>query len=60
MCGFTGFTTRSTPPDKDALKAMGDAIRHRGPDDEGYYTLVDTGIQKVDEVIIDYNGSYTK
>ena len=30
------------------------------PDDEGYYTLVDTGIQKVDEVIIDYNGSYTK
>lgn len=30
------------------------------PDDDGYYTLVETGIQKVDEVIIDYSGSYAK
>ena len=28
------------------------------PDDDGYYTLVETGIQKVDEVMIDYNGYY--
>ena len=27
-------------------------------DDEGYYSLVETGIQKVDEVMIDYFGSY--
>ena len=30
------------------------------PDDDGYYTLVETGIQKVDEVMIDYYGTYTK
>ena len=37
MCGFTGFVTRSATPDKMALRAMGDAIRHRGPDGEGHY-----------------------
>lgn len=30
------------------------------PDKEGYYVLVDTGIQKVDEVMIDYSGSYAE
>ena len=30
------------------------------PDDNGYYTLVETGIQKVDEVMIDYNGYYAE
>ncbi|MCI9155343.1 MAG: asparagine synthase (glutamine-hydrolyzing) [Lawsonibacter sp.] len=44
MCGFTGFTTRSVPPDRAVLKAMGDTIRHRGPDDEGYYTDAHCGI----------------
>ena len=44
MCGFTGFTTRSTPPDGGVLRAMGDVIRHRGPDDEGYYTDEHCGI----------------
>ena len=38
MCGFTGFVSRSTPPDEKALRAMGEAIRHRGPDGEGHYT----------------------
>ena len=37
MCGFTGFVTRSTPPDETALRAMGDTIRHRGPDGEGHF-----------------------
>ncbi|HIT31882.1 MAG TPA: asparagine synthase (glutamine-hydrolyzing) [Candidatus Enterenecus stercoripullorum] len=36
MCGFTGFVSRSAP-DVNALHAMGDAIRHRGPDEEGHY-----------------------
>ncbi len=36
MCGFTGFISRSAP-DVNALHAMGDTIRHRGPDGEGYY-----------------------
>ena len=36
MCGFTGFVSRSAP-DVNALHAMGDTIRHRGPDGEGHY-----------------------
>ena len=28
--------------------------------EDGYYTLVDSGIQKLDEVMIDYYGTYTK
>ena len=27
-------------------------------EEDGYYSLVDSGIQKLDEVMIDYNGSY--
>lgn len=44
MCGFTGFVSRSAPPDADVLRAMGDTIRHRGPDDEGQYTDAVCGI----------------
>ena len=29
-------------------------------DEDGYYTLVDSGMQKLDEVMIDYYGTYTK
>ena len=36
MCGFTGFVSCSAP-DVNALHAMGDTIRHRGPDEEGHY-----------------------
>ena len=28
--------------------------------EDGYYTLVDSGMQKLDEVMIDYYGTYTK
>jgi asparagine synthase (glutamine-hydrolysing) len=40
MCGFVGFFNGSKElhGDRDALKAMTDAIRHRGPDDEAYYS----------------------
>lgn len=44
MCGFTGFVTRSTPPDETALRAMGNTIRHRGPDGEGHYMDARCGI----------------
>ena len=37
MCGFTGFVSRSAPPDEKALRAMGNTIHHRGPDGEGHY-----------------------
>lgn len=44
MCGFTGFVSRTQAPDEKALRAMGDTIRHRGPDDEGLYTDACCGI----------------
>ena len=44
MCGFTGFVSRSAAPDRQALHAMGDTIRHRGPDGEGHYIDQHCGI----------------
>ena len=29
-------------------------------DEDGYYSLVESGLQKVDEVMIDYYGSYAE
>ncbi len=43
MCGFTGFVSNSTP-DPKVLQAMANTIRHRGPDDEGYFTDAHCGI----------------
>lgn len=43
MCGFTGFVSNSTP-DMNALRAMANTIRHRGPDDEGFFTDEHCGI----------------
>lgn len=48
MCGFAGFLTAgSRLPGADwpqVLSRMGDAIRHRGPDDSGVWTDPDRGI----------------
>ena len=38
MCGITGFVTTTREPGAELiLRRMTDAIRHRGPDDSGYY-----------------------
>jgi len=38
MCGIAGFVTaRPAGPDRVLLERMTDAIRHRGPDESGYY-----------------------
>ncbi|MBQ9011333.1 MAG: asparagine synthase (glutamine-hydrolyzing), partial [Bacilli bacterium] len=37
MCGFVGFINKKEKK-KDDIKKMTDAISHRGPDDEEYYT----------------------
>ena len=58
MCGFTGFVSRSAPPDPGALRAMGDTIRHRGPDDEGYYTDERCGIAHRRLSIIDLTNGH--
>ena len=36
MCGIAGFIGK---PDQLLLEAMSESLRHRGPDDEGKYTL---------------------
>lgn len=37
MCGFVGYITKNKSTE-DEIKNMNDMIRHRGPDDEAYYT----------------------
>jgi asparagine synthase (glutamine-hydrolysing) len=38
MCGISGWLLRADQyRDKDHLRAMADALSHRGPDDRGYY-----------------------
>ncbi len=37
MCGIAGYFLRNDVAQKATVKAMCDTIRHRGPDDEGFY-----------------------
>jgi len=37
MCGIAGYVSRSGNADLARVQAMCDQIRHRGPDDEGFY-----------------------
>lgn len=57
MCGFVGFVDKKKKNVKDKIiKSMADAIIHRGPDSEGYYTddNVALGFRRLS--IIDLNG----
>src|SRR2546425_13184748 len=46
MCGIVGFWTSDGFPEepREVLARMTDAIRHRGPDDEGYWCDARHGI----------------
>lgn len=48
MCGITGFIDQSAATPASELRMqvrrMGDAIRHRGPDSEGYWEDAATGV----------------
>src|SRR5664279_5603915 len=44
MCGIVGFLLRNGQAQPEAVRAMTDVIRHRGPDDEGIYTDGPCGI----------------
>ena len=35
MCGIYGYVTSGGTVDKEILRAMGDCLKHRGPDDSG-------------------------
>lgn len=37
MCGITGIVDSRGSVDREVLRRMTNALRHRGPDDEGYY-----------------------
>jgi len=54
MCGICGITNFFNCPVKtDELKAMISPMKHRGPDDEGYYLEGNTGIAMCRLSIID-------
>lgn len=44
MCGITGFFANSTLHEHPAIESMTNAIRHRGPDDEGYWSDPKLGV----------------
>lgn len=44
MCGFAGFLSHDFSDGEARLRAMRDALRHRGPDDAGLWLDADAGI----------------
>ena len=46
MCGFAGFLdrTKSGVAFEESLQKMGNALRHRGPDDSGHFALYEEGL----------------
>ena len=44
MCGIAGYISASRRPETSVVRAMCDAIRHRGPDDEGFHVEGPCGI----------------
>jgi asparagine synthase (glutamine-hydrolysing) len=60
MCGICGIFEpgRSTPIPTATLKEMADSIRHRGPDDDGYYTCGGLGLAFRRLSIIDLEGGH--
>jgi asparagine synthase (glutamine-hydrolysing) len=60
MCGICGiFETRGEPfVERATLKAMADTIRHRGPDDEGFYCCGGIGLGFRRLAIIDVAGGH--
>jgi asparagine synthase (glutamine-hydrolysing) len=60
MCGITGYFTLpgGRPPAPGTLRAMNDAIRHRGPDDEGFFEQDGVGLGMRRLAIIDLAGGH--
>src|SRR5687767_10367469 len=58
MCGIAGvlYADPTRPPAPAVLKAMGDAIAHRGPDAEGFFAEPGVGLVHRRLSIIDLSG----
>jgi asparagine synthase (glutamine-hydrolysing) len=59
MCGIAGFV--STRPDAElsaSLRHLTDAIRHRGPDDEGFFEAPEVGLGMRRLSIVDLAGGH--
>lgn len=52
MCGICGFTGK---PDEVSLRSMTNSIRHRGPDEDGFYSdgKVNLGIRRLSIIDVD-------
>ena len=54
MCGIAGLmSVDGTPPSVEILRAMADAIAHRGPDGRGEYNVADVALLQNRLAIID-------
>ena len=54
MCGICGFVTnQKEKPQKSQIQKMVSAMKHRGPDDEGYYTSEEVGLGMCRLAILD-------
>jgi asparagine synthase (glutamine-hydrolysing) len=60
MCGICGIfeTNKEALVHRSTLKAMADTIRHRGPDDEGFYVCGGVGLAHRRLSIIDVSGGH--
>ncbi len=59
MCGIVGFTCyRSQMDHRSAIQRMADSIRHRGPDDEGFYLNNEIALGHRRLSIIDIEGGH--
>jgi asparagine synthase (glutamine-hydrolysing) len=57
MCGITGFVNLDgRAADRALLGSMNEAIRHRGPDEDGYYLKGRAGLAMRRLAIIDLAG----
>src|SRR6476620_8362145 len=57
MCGITGFVNaRESVVNRDALERMNQAIFHRGPDEDGFYTNENVALAMRRLAIIDLKG----
>ena len=58
MCGIAGVLMKHGRPDEGALRRMGDAIAHRGPDDRGIFVAGPLGLLQTRLSIIDLEGGH--